>query len=55
MPGAAKEIATVFVSTLQRAIASAPAAVDAVAPYPPPSGPGTCGSRLLQAVGLFGL
>jgi len=54
MPGAAREVAAVFVKTLERAIASAPAAVDATAPYPSPSGAGTCGSNLLRLAAAAG-
>ena len=53
MQGAAKEVATVFVKTLERAIVKAPAAVDAAAPYPAPTPPGSCQSLLLQAAGLL--
>ncbi|MCU1556128.1 MAG: hypothetical protein JWN09_123 [Microbacteriaceae bacterium] len=55
MHGAAEEVATVFVKTLGRAILRAPAAIDAVAPYPAPTPPGSCQSLLLQAAGLLKL
>lgn len=54
MEGAAKEIATVFVDTLSKAIAAAPAKVDASPPYPPVSMAGACNSRLLQLAALGG-
>lgn len=54
MEGAAREIASVFVQTLGRAIANAPNAVDATKPYPPPSAAGSCGSALLMAAAIAG-
>ncbi|MBX6334701.1 hypothetical protein IRY61_05185, partial [Candidatus Saccharibacteria bacterium] len=47
--GAANEIATVFVRTLEQAIIKAPANVVAGPPYPTPTPPGTCQSTLLKA------
>lgn len=52
MEGAAKEVATVFVATLSRAVTAPHTAINAVAPYPAPSPPGTCNSKLLQAASL---
>lgn len=54
MEGAAQEIATVFVSTLSRAITTSPRAIDAIGPYPKPSPPGSCGSTLLRAAAILG-
>ncbi|MBJ7331217.1 MAG: hypothetical protein JHC95_15075 [Solirubrobacteraceae bacterium] len=54
MDGAAREVATVFVDTLQTAIVNAPAAVEARGPYPKPSGLGSCGSTLLMAAAAAG-
>jgi len=54
LEGAAKEIATVFVDTLSKAIVAAPAKIDATAPYPPASMPGACNSRLLKLAALGG-
>ncbi|WP_049567471.1 hypothetical protein [Streptomyces sp. SBT349] len=53
MDGAAKEVATVFVTTLSRTVAKPHTAINATAPYPPPSPQGTCNSRLLQAASLI--
>ena len=52
MDGAAREVATVFVKTLGRAIASAPSAITAVGPYPAPTPAGVCTSTLLSAASL---
>jgi len=52
MEGAAREIATVFVATLSKAIVAAPAKIDATAPYPKPSMTGPCNSRLLKLAAL---
>ena len=46
MKGAAREVATVFVDTLGRAIAGR-RPLQAAAPYPRPSAPGSCSSLLL--------
>jgi hypothetical protein len=54
MEGAAREIATVFVDTLARAIREAPRAIDATGPYPRPTPPGSCNSRLLKAAAVAG-
>lgn len=55
MLGAAQEIATVTVTTLATAILRTPASVDATSPYPTPSPPGVCQSRLLRAAGAFSI
>jgi hypothetical protein len=49
MKGAAEEVATIFVKTVGEAIAAAPARVGAKKPFPPPTTPGRCQSRLLGA------
>lgn len=49
MSGAAEEVATVFISTLSRAIAKAPAPVKASPPYPNRTSPGECASDALKA------
>ena len=51
MEGAAREIATVFVDTLARAIRKAPQAIDAAGPYPRPTPPGACNNKLLALAG----
>lgn len=53
MLGAAREVATVTVTTLAAAVVKSPAAVAAAMPYPPLSPPGVCQSTLLQAAGSF--
>jgi hypothetical protein len=53
MRGAAREVATVFVRTLEQAITKAPAAVIATPPYPIPTPPGVCQSTLLRAAGVL--
>jgi hypothetical protein len=49
MKGAAREVATVFVSALSRAIMSSPRPIKASEPYPRPTAPGPCESDLLKA------
>ncbi len=46
--GASKEVATVFVNTLVRAMTNPSGAIKASDPYPPPTGAGKCESTLLQ-------
>lgn len=48
MKGAAREVATVFVTTLSSAIAHPPNAIDAAGPYPGQSATGPCASTLLK-------
>lgn len=47
--GAANEVATVFVRTLSQAVADQGRPVAAQRPYPTPTSPGSCESRLLNA------
>lgn len=49
MRGAAEEVATVFVSTLSKAILRPGSAIQASAPYPAPTAAGACKSTLMQA------
>src|SRR6266699_56733 len=49
MRGAAREVATVFVTTLSRAIARQRSVIQASGPYPAPTAPGSCESSLLKA------
>ncbi|GAA0594338.1 hypothetical protein [Streptomyces crystallinus] len=49
MKGAAREVATVFVTTLSSAMARAPVPIDASGPYPGQSAAGPCASTLLKA------
>jgi hypothetical protein len=49
MEGAAREVATVFVTALSRAIAVPTGVIQASSPYPTPTLPGTCKSTLLKA------
>jgi len=48
MRGAAQEVATVFVSTLSRAILRPGSTIQAAGPYPAPSAPAVCNSTLLK-------
>ncbi|MFD4245825.1 hypothetical protein ACFWP3_30165 [Streptomyces sp. NPDC058525] len=52
MKGAAREVATVFVTTLSSAIAHSPNAIDAAGPYPGQSATGPCASTLLKAASV---
>lgn len=54
MEGAAREIATVFVDTLSKAVVAAPAKIDATPPYPAVSMGGACNSRLLKLAAVGG-
>ena len=49
MRGAALEVATVFVSTLSRAILRPGSSIQAAGPYPAPSAPAVCNSTVLKA------
>jgi hypothetical protein len=53
--GSAREVATVLVTTLAKAIAAPGNPIKAVGPYPRPSVPGRCESILLKTAGLGGL
>lgn len=52
MRGAAEEVATVFVSTLSKAILRPGAAIQASAPYPAPTAPAACQSSLLKGASV---
>jgi hypothetical protein len=52
MKGAAHEVATVFVATLSRAIASPRGPIKASGPYAGPTPPGSCESDLLKAASI---
>jgi hypothetical protein len=52
MNGAAREVATVFVSALSSAIAGPTRPIQASGPYPPPSPAGECASSFLKAAGF---
>ncbi|MCX5209373.1 hypothetical protein OG689_08770 [Kitasatospora sp. NBC_00240] len=54
MEGAAREVATVFVATLSRAVTAPHRPIKAAAPFPPPSRAGSCGSTLLKLAALAG-
>ncbi|WP_371656524.1 MULTISPECIES: hypothetical protein [unclassified Streptomyces] len=49
MKGTAREVATVFVTTLSSAIARPPTPIDATGPYPGQSATGPCASSMLKA------
>jgi len=52
MKGSAREVATVFVNTLSKSIANPSLPIQASKPFPEPTPPGSCDSKLLNAASV---